>query len=441
MPKKSNLDSEKKSKTKKTVSKPKSGQTVKSKTASTAGKKVSRLKKSAPRKKAEKKDSRLAGLMEEYELRSGEMMEMNDQEERVIGKEESLEKLFSNVKKPQFAGKKNSSFGSEAKKKSSGIGRDILGLFIKIIILLVVVFALLLAFDILGIYRLEFNDQVSFEVSKVLKLPAGKVDGQAIGVSQYLEDLKALRSMVLNEREGFVNYSKEKDVNNAIFYSLVANKLVDKQLAGYGKQVTQADIDAQVESLFQQAGGKIQAEKIIQDLYNLDLEQFKDKILRPLLSRELLQQFIVADENLKINQEAKSKAEEILAMAEKGANFSELVTTYSDDEATLNIGGELGWVVKGQLDPRWEEVIMNTPANSIVPELVKSDFGYHIIRVGERVGGTTEDEAVIEGGAEETVETEESVEKIRISHILISMSVDDYIKSLIDQAEIVRYIK
>jgi hypothetical protein len=431
MPKKSNLDSEKKLKTKKTASGSKVGQTVKSKAISTAGRKVSSLKKKTSKKKIEKKDLQTNDLIEEYELRSENTVENNDWDNKESGKEDSLERLFSNVKKPEFFSKKNESFNSAStssearkKKKSSGIGRDILGLFIKIAVLLVVVFALLLSFDILGIYRLEFNDAVSLEVSRVLNLPAGKVDGQTIGAYQYLKDLKVLRSMVLNEREGFVNYSKEKNVNDVVFYGLVANVLVDKQLASYGKQVSQSDLDNQIENLFQQAGGRIPAENIIQDLYNLNLQQFKDKVLRPLLGRELLQQAIVTDENLKINQEAKSRAEEVMLMAQKGANFSELVMTYSDDEATLNIGGELGWVVKGQLDPRWEEAIMETPANSIVPELIKSDFGYHIIRVGERVASE-----------------EATTENVRISHILISINIDDYIKNLIDQVEVVRYIK
>jgi hypothetical protein len=346
--------------------------------------------------------------------------------------DQSLDSLFSNVRRPEFSSKAEteslkSSDGSNKvknKKKSSGLGRDILGLIIKILILLVVVLALILSFDILGVYRLGFDDNISFEVSKMLNLPAGKVDGVVISVPEYLENIKLLRPTIVNEREGFINYRNDKEINDIVFYSLVANKLIEDRLRAYNSGLAQADLDAQIEGLYQQAGGKIKAEQIIADLYGLSVEQFKEKVLRPMLNRELLQQVIVADDTLESNTQSRLKAEEVLMMAQQGANFSELATKYSDDETTLNIGGELGWVSKGQLDPRWEEAVFNAPENSILPELVKSDFGYHIIRIGEKTFGS-----------------DEEVLSIKLSHILVAVDVDLYIKSLLDSADIIRYIK
>jgi hypothetical protein len=63
-----------------------------------------------------------------------------------------------------------------------------------------------------------------------------------------------------------------------------------------------------------------------------------------------------------------------------GADWTVEAATYSDDDATKNIGGDLGTVYKGQMVPEFEESVFSM-AKDEISEPVKTTYGYHIIQV------------------------------------------------------------
>jgi PPIC-type PPIASE domain len=77
---------------------------------------------------------------------------------------------------------------------------------------------------------------------------------------------------------------------------------------------------------------------------------------------------------------ARSRAEEVLKAARSGTSFASLAARYSDDPATADIGGSLGWVRRGQLAPSLEEVAFQLKVGEI-SEIVQSDFGFHVLRL------------------------------------------------------------
>ena len=78
--------------------------------------------------------------------------------------------------------------------------------------------------------------------------------------------------------------------------------------------------------------------------------------------------------------EAKAQAEKILKEVQGGANFEELATKYSEDGGSASQGGALGWFKKGQMVAPFEEAAFAGEKGKVVPKVVKSDFGYHIIK-------------------------------------------------------------
>ncbi len=76
---------------------------------------------------------------------------------------------------------------------------------------------------------------------------------------------------------------------------------------------------------------------------------------------------------------------EIKDMIEAGANFSELAAEYSQDPGSRQTGGDLGFVSRGSLVPEFEEVAFALEPGEL-SEIVKSDFGYHLIKLEERRG-------------------------------------------------------
>jgi peptidyl-prolyl cis-trans isomerase D len=86
--------------------------------------------------------------------------------------------------------------------------------------------------------------------------------------------------------------------------------------------------------------------------------------------------------------EVKKKAEDVLNKAKHGGNFGDLAKQYSED-STKDKGGDLGWIVRGQTVPEFENAAFSLPKGSI-SDLVKTQYGFHIIQVIDRETARTQ---------------------------------------------------
>jgi parvulin-like peptidyl-prolyl isomerase len=82
-------------------------------------------------------------------------------------------------------------------------------------------------------------------------------------------------------------------------------------------------------------------------------------------------------------EEALAKANDIRKKLLNGADFAALAKTDSDDTASGAKGGDLGTFGHGRMTPPFEQAAFTIPVGQI-SELVKSQFGYHIIKVETR---------------------------------------------------------
>ncbi len=100
------------------------------------------------------------------------------------------------------------------------------------------------------------------------------------------------------------------------------------------------------------------------------------------LSQEL------SEEDKKYNEEQKAKAENLLEQIRNGADFSELAKANSEDPGSKDKGGDLDWVKRGQFVPEFDQVLFDSELSpgQIWPQVVESQFGYHIIKFLESRG-------------------------------------------------------
>ena len=77
---------------------------------------------------------------------------------------------------------------------------------------------------------------------------------------------------------------------------------------------------------------------------------------------------------------AKKQAEEILAKIKDGEDFEKMAKQYGTD-GTKDKGGDLGWFGKGAMVPPFEQAIFGATKEGLIPTLVVTDFGYHIVKV------------------------------------------------------------
>jgi len=113
---------------------------------------------------------------------------------------------------------------------------------------------------------------------------------------------------------------------------------------------------------------------------------------------------------------AKDRADSILSiLRNSNGNFEDLARKYSDDQATAQYGGDLGFISRGDFIKDFEEIAFSLQKGQI-SNVIKTEFGYHIIQLIDRKG-----------------------ENINVRHILIKPKIsDDNINSILSLADSVR---
>ncbi|WP_242434615.1 peptidylprolyl isomerase [Hymenobacter amundsenii] len=77
---------------------------------------------------------------------------------------------------------------------------------------------------------------------------------------------------------------------------------------------------------------------------------------------------------------AKAKATDVLNKIKGGADFAAMARQFGSDGTTAT-GGDLGWFQQGRMVPEFEKAVFGASSAGLLPSLVKTSFGYHIIKV------------------------------------------------------------
>lgn len=79
---------------------------------------------------------------------------------------------------------------------------------------------------------------------------------------------------------------------------------------------------------------------------------------------------------------ARQQAQDILRQLRNGADFAELARENSED-VTASRGGDLGWFPEGRMVQEFEDAVFSRNEAGLIPRLIKTDYGFHIIQVTE----------------------------------------------------------
>ncbi|MET1254701.1 SurA N-terminal domain-containing protein [Aliikangiella maris] len=136
-------------------------------------------------------------------------------------------------------------------------------------------------------------------------------------------------------------------------------------------ELNSADLASQVEL----------SEEAIQEFYDNNLDRYKSDE-----QRQISHILITTDE--RSDAEALEKIQSLKKRIDSGETFEDIAKTESDDEPTRETGGDLGVLIAGSLDAALEKAATELAAVGDVSEPIKSEFGYHLIKLSDLTPGS-----------------------------------------------------
>lgn len=164
-------------------------------------------------------------------------------------------------------------------------------------------------------------------------------------------------------------------------YPLLLERLVDNKLVAAAARNASLQNEPEVKQKVADA-----EERAIQELY---LRRALDAQLTDAKLREKFDAFLkenppqeeVRARHILVDSEA--KARDVLADLRKGADFAAVAKAKSSDGSARD-GGDLGFFTRGDMVPEFSEAAFALKAGEVTKEPVKSQFGFHIIKVEAR---------------------------------------------------------
>jgi peptidyl-prolyl cis-trans isomerase D len=119
----------------------------------------------------------------------------------------------------------------------------------------------------------------------------------------------------------------------------------------------------------------------IQRYYNDNIQQFQTP-------EQIKASHILFKTEGKDEAAVRKQAETVLQQAKNGGDFAALAKQYSEDEGSKANGGDLDYFGRGRMVPEFETAAFDMQPGQI-SDLVKSQFGFHIIKVIDKRPGSS----------------------------------------------------
>ncbi|MBC8278980.1 MAG: peptidylprolyl isomerase, partial [FCB group bacterium] len=252
------------------------------------------------------------------------------------------------------------------------------------------------------------------------------------------EVLQFAQSLAIQNRVDPIRYIQNEEIRSQILNQLIDQKVLlakakeDTNIFVEDREVKR-EMDNRLEMMMAEVGSEAELEKVYGKPLRDIKREFEKTIYEGLMVDKLRQSKIMgirvsraeieefygknADRmssnpesvdlshlllNIEPSADAESGAKGLIDSLKQavlgGSNFSELAQQFSQDPGSGKKGGKLGWTKRGDFVPAFEEAAFNLETGQ-VSEPVKTQFGYHIIKLNDRQG-----------------------EKINTSHILIKLA-------------------
>ncbi|GGJ80665.1 foldase protein PrsA [Anoxybacillus voinovskiensis] len=188
-------------------------------------------------------------------------------------------------------------------------------------------------------------------------------------------------------KDEFYKAMKER-VGKEVIRDLVYEKVLGKKY-----KVSEKEIDREIQNLKDTYGAQYDlavqqsGEQAIRNMVKLDLLRQKAAIEDVKVTEDELKQYYnqykpqIRASHILVKDE--KTAQEIKAKLDKGEDFAKLAKEYSQDAGSAQNGGDLGWFGPGKMVKEFEDAAYALNVGQ-VSQPVKTEYGYHIIKVTDK---------------------------------------------------------
>ena len=235
------------------------------------------------------------------------------------------------------------------------------------------------------------------------------------GIKATDEDVqKELQDVIdkVGSKEELNRILKQRGVSNADFMADLKTQVKIKKLVNQMEKINITDNDAKKfydtnKNQFVH-GEQVRASHILIAANTIDMIQSikaKNPDMDPTKLNEEVEKRIASQ---------KAKAEAILAEVKKNPdNFEKIAKEQSDDKASGERGGELGFFPKEAMVPEFANAAFSMRPNTISETIVKTPYGFHIIKVTDRMEAGTTPYEKVKDEIKAYLETQKQIEVLK----------------------------
>jgi peptidyl-prolyl cis-trans isomerase SurA len=310
--------------------------------------------------------------------------------------------------------------------------------------------------------------RILFALGLSLALAIGSAEAQRLdGIAAVVNDEVVLQSDVEEQLALFLMRSQaEPDssvldtLRQQILDQLIDEKLIVAEAKRQGMTVSETEVERQVEQAIQDAKNRLGGEQAFrQQLVRESLtedklrEKYRNEVQRQMLAQRMIQKQIPhrsvsaseaeayftanKDKFPRVPAEVKLQVIQIPATADSatdaqtkaralairkrllaGEKFAKLAGDVSEDPATARSGGDLGYFMRGEMDPAVEDAAFSLKTG-VVSQPVRSTFGWHLVEVLDR------DTVKTRAGRDSTDVSGQPVLEAHARHMLFRVPVSD----------------
>ena len=181
------------------------------------------------------------------------------------------------------------------------------------------------------------------------------------------------------KKEGLSLVQFEKRIEE----QLMVSKLIEKEMKNKIKQPSEADI----KKFYDNVIAKMRGKDIGLSKEDDEVVDSVAKLLKRMSSEQIRisQIYIKCDKNA-TDQDKKAalgRVESVKKELASGKSFETISERYSEDSFLKQRKGDMGFVIKGDLDKRLEDKAFSMIVGQYTKEPIKTDSGYHFLRVKE----------------------------------------------------------